>query len=347
MTEKRNETDINSWRVLYAAADRIKKLAPWAWMEETEVFGMQFPGSDEVGYISVMGNVEEHYAVSVYLGDEALNTFWDIQNAPPTEENAERLLETPQLMASFENRDMIEKQDREIMKRLGLKYRGKNCWPLFRSYRPGFYPWFLEQDEIERLTIALEQTAGMAMRVEDDPTILQMKNERDFLVRVPREDGGNLIWKDTVRELPPPAPITLTFKVDQEEMMALKDMPRGTGSAEVAFGLAPAGVAEPGKRPTFTYMLLAVEPESFFILGTELMQAVDGLHRMWEEIPAKLVSIFNKAQFAPSELRVSSFRLYQFLAPVHEELGIELSFCERLPAIEDVKESMRQFMQHT
>lgn len=338
-----NKTDINSWRRLYATADQIKKLAPWQWMEETDVFGVQFPGADEIGYVSVMGRIEEHYAVSVYLGDEALNKFWDIQNAPQNEENVERILELPQLMASFEDRDMVEKQDRDVIKCLDIKYRGKNGWPLFRSYRPGFYPWFLEQYEIEMLTIALEQTAGMAMRMEDNPTILHMRRERDLLLRVSQEEGNNLVWKDSVRELPPPSPFTLTFRVDHKEMTTLTQMPHDVRSAEVDFFMAPAGVAEPGKRPTFTYMLLAVEPESFFILGTELMQATEGLHQMWEEIPASLVAIFNKAQFKPKEIRVSSPKLYQFLAPVHKNLGIDVSFHEDLPAIQDVKQSMRDF----
>ncbi len=78
--------------------------------------------------------------------------------------------------------------------------------------------------------------------------------------------------------------------------------------------------------------------------GTELMQATEGLHQMWEEIPAKLVSILNKAKFKPKEIRVSSPRLYQFMEPVHKELGIEMSFHEDLPAIRDVKQSMRDFM---
>lgn len=313
-------------------------------MEETDTFGVQFPGTNEIGYVSIMGSIEEHYAVSVYLGDEVLNKFRDIQNAPQTEENAERILELTQLMVSFENRDMIEQKDRSIIEQLGLKYRGKNGWPLFRSYRPGFYPWFLEQGEIEKLAVALEQTAGVAMRLEDEPGMLEMKRDWDFLVRVSREDGNNRIWEDTVRGLPESVPFTLTFKVDQEEIAVQKGMPRNIKSAEVGFFLAPARIGKPGERPTFTYMLLAVEPESSFILGTDILLATEGLHRMWEEVPAKLVSIFNKAQFAPREIRVSSPRLYQFISSICEELGIEPSFCEHLPAIEDVKESIRNLM---
>jgi hypothetical protein len=55
MINKSTKTDINSWRRLYADADCIMKLAPWQWIEETNLFGVQFPGTDEIGYVSVMG----------------------------------------------------------------------------------------------------------------------------------------------------------------------------------------------------------------------------------------------------------------------------------------------------
>lgn len=345
MTDKNTKTKANAWRRLYAAADMIRKLEPWKWMEETDVFGVQFPGTEEIGYVSIMGNVKVHFAISVYLGDEALNKFWDIEDTPATKENAERILEVPQLMASFEDRDILEKRDRDAINKLGLKYRGNNNWPLFRSYRPGFYPWFLEQDEIEKLTIALEQTAGIAMRMEDDPAILDMGDERDLLVRVLRNTGDKPTWEDSVRTLPPPTLFNLTFSVPNREIEKLKSVPRDIRAVEVAFSLSPARVGKPGQRPTFTYMLLVVEPESFFILGTELMEAKDGLHKMWESIPASLVSILNKKPFLPREIRVSDHKLYQFFAPLQNELGIKLSFVEHLPAVEDAMNSLRNYMQ--
>jgi hypothetical protein len=50
------------------------------------------------------------------------------------------LLEIPQLQASWEDREELHVRDRETIKALGRKYRGRQAWPLFRSYQPGYAP---------------------------------------------------------------------------------------------------------------------------------------------------------------------------------------------------------------
>jgi hypothetical protein len=70
------------WLPLYEAADRIKELAPWEWMEESDVFGVQDPDSGEIGFVSIMGLLGEHVCVGVYLGVNALHQFWTLTNIP-------------------------------------------------------------------------------------------------------------------------------------------------------------------------------------------------------------------------------------------------------------------------
>ncbi len=41
-------------------------------MTEGDVFGVQDPDTGELGFVSVMGMLGEHYAVSVYLGTRAV-----------------------------------------------------------------------------------------------------------------------------------------------------------------------------------------------------------------------------------------------------------------------------------
>src|SRR5438128_101559 len=141
MTEDR--PTLEQWRNLYKATTRLKEIAPWEWMMEADLFGVQNPETDEIGFISVMGMAGEHYAIAIYLGSHGLYGFWALQNAgssaPP-----EKVLEIPQLQASFEERNVLDKKDLETIKRLGLKFRGRQTWPMFRSYRPGFFPWHLE-----------------------------------------------------------------------------------------------------------------------------------------------------------------------------------------------------------
>jgi hypothetical protein len=67
---------IREWRRLYESAVRIKEMSPWEWMTETDVFGVRSPETGELGFVSVMGLLGEHYAVSLYLGSEASTVFW-------------------------------------------------------------------------------------------------------------------------------------------------------------------------------------------------------------------------------------------------------------------------------
>lgn len=71
-----NGTALEVWSRLYQAAIRVKELAPWEWMQETDVFAVQRSGTDELGFVSVIGLLGEHYAVAVYRGTEGLYGFW-------------------------------------------------------------------------------------------------------------------------------------------------------------------------------------------------------------------------------------------------------------------------------
>src|SRR6266436_6262366 len=63
---------------LFNLAIRVEELAPWRWMEETDLIGIENPETGEIGFISVMGSVGEHEAVALYLGAEGLYEFIDL-----------------------------------------------------------------------------------------------------------------------------------------------------------------------------------------------------------------------------------------------------------------------------
>lgn len=114
----------DQWRRLYEAAVLVKELSPWEWMTETDVFGVRDPETDEIGFVSVLGLLGEHFGVSLYPNPRALYGFWALEEAGP-EVNPDALLEIPQLQASFEDLDQLDNRDRKITKELGLKFRGK------------------------------------------------------------------------------------------------------------------------------------------------------------------------------------------------------------------------------
>ena len=75
-----NET--NHLKKLYPIAFELQNMAPWEFMYERELFGIQVPGSGEPWFASVMGSTGEFLAVSFYEGVEAAHQFLRIQEDP-------------------------------------------------------------------------------------------------------------------------------------------------------------------------------------------------------------------------------------------------------------------------
>jgi hypothetical protein len=78
-----NKPSSTEWRALYEVAARVKEMAPWTWMSEDMVFGVQSPETEELGFVSVMGMLGEHYAIALYRGPRALYQFWSIGGGGP------------------------------------------------------------------------------------------------------------------------------------------------------------------------------------------------------------------------------------------------------------------------
>jgi len=335
---------LDEWRGLYEAAAAFKEACPWEWMTETHVFGVQNPESGQIGYGSIMGMLGEHFALAVYLGSEGLAGFWHMesdQGAEPT-----LVLEVPQLQASWEDRNVLHKRDREIIKALGLKFRGRNAWPLFRSYVPGYFPWFLSGEEARFLTLALEQALGIALRVKEDPALLDPLWEGIYLVRTPEEREGTLAWKDEWVEPVPPEVRPLQTTIEVADLAALRaQLPRWKMTLEADLFPMPVTIQEKeDPRPYFPYTLMLVEAESGFILGTEFMAPKPSLEAVWVQTLENFVKALRRLGGLPTHVAVRSERLWVLLEPVTSELGIRLSMARSLPALEEARAFLERRM---
>src|SRR5207237_8191891 len=80
---------------------------------------------------------------------------------------AHRALAIRHVQAAFSERKYLEKEDRNLIKQVGLKFKG-GAWPMFRSYRPGYLPWFVTLDEARFLIHALSQIIAVAKSMRDE-----------------------------------------------------------------------------------------------------------------------------------------------------------------------------------
>jgi len=333
------------WQALYQAAQEFKEIEAWTWMYDSDVFGVQDPVTGEIGYCCIMGNLGEMFALAVYLGSEGLESYMRVASGPSVDpsEALETVLRQKCLMASFGAREELMKEDRQVLKRLGLKFRGRTAWPLFRSYRPAYHPWLLTADEARFLTLALQQARGVCLRFSDDPALFEPPQEDLWFVRVPEEADEGLIWTDAWLE---PALLEDEYlpdvPIDELRLARLKKEAQFMDAIwEMDFFLSPSAVQEErGERPYYPYMTMTVDHRSGFIFNTDLTSPETYL----EEFPWRFLALAERLKKLPIELWVKREDAYDLLEPFTSRLGIELYLVDELEALEDARTALGQFM---
>jgi hypothetical protein len=250
----------------------------------------------------------------------------------------ERLLEIPQLQVSFEDRRMLQPPDREIVKRLGLTFRGPNAWPLFRSFRPACAPWFLEDAEIDLLAVVLEQTLDVAPRQRERPSLLRDNGEDRWLVRIRRPGGA---WDDRVEHIPEPPPPPIPVVMDVALLDTLERLAPSQATYELDVFMYPTPVQEtPDERPRFPYLAMLADSASGMLFAADLLRVHGSIPAMWAAVPQAFGRALQRAGHRPAELRVRSDVLYQVLQALSSELRIRLRLVEELPAVDAAREAL-------
>jgi hypothetical protein len=331
---------LDEWRRLYEAAIQIKQMAPWERMSEDMLFGVQDPETGEIGFVSVMGALGEHFAMAVYLGAKGLSGFWMAHSADADPfVHPEVILETYHLQASFEDRNMLRKDDRNAIKQLGLKFRGRNQWPMFRSYRAGFVPWFLDPWEARFLTYALEQSIGVIARLEQDLSLLEPPDDETYLVRVPQQ-GDAADWQDRLVRVSLPEQHTVPILMDEGLLASVKDLPRARHALEIDLFLFPGSFYDKPGRPYFAYMLMAVEATSGIVLGTELLTVETTLEEMWGQVPVHVLRQIVKLGTIPGQVTARTRILGQLMQVLAEEIGFRVELATQLPSLDQAKAAL-------
>lgn len=343
MSDLESSPSLEEWRDLHEAALRLKASECWEWMSDSDLFGLRDPASEEVGYCCVMGALGEHFALGVYLGGEGLAGYRRIQSGQIPEDPIEALALQKCLMASFEDRRELESADREIIKQLGLKFRGPNAWPLFRSYRPGYEPWFLTHTEAQFLHHALEQTLEVAFRFREDRTLLIPPRVGQALVRVPSETEAGLEWQDAWLEpLPYRQRAVAAAPLDEARLQRIRETIRpADGVLEADFFYFPGRVREnKEERPYFPWVILFVDPRSELVLDVTVVHPDE----FASEFAEKTLNLFEKLERLPREVQVRREEAFALLKPAMASLGVRLSLLPMLRCLDEARTDFTRFM---
>jgi hypothetical protein len=330
---------IEVWDQLYGIANRFRDLHPWDWMKDSEIFAVQNPAGDETGYCVVLGALGEVLALCVYRGGHGLAFHQRIasEDHPDTDEFFGN---QNQLMAEFVNKTELEAEDKKIIRTLGLRYDGERQYPKFRSYLPGYFPWYLTEGEARFLILAFHCAIDVGENCRRDPHYLQASNEGDYLTYVLAKKGVGAnsfskLWRR-------PAPIEQpdpTLPPIQTEDLKRKDL-REDSVWEAHFFFLPGAIYDRA-RPYLPQAIIIAQQSTGIVLSMELIPPEEN---PYSSIVRKLISTINDTGLLPKELQVQHEYLAVALRPLAQALQFRISLKKHLPSLSEARRELKQAM---
>jgi len=303
------------WKRLCAAALRIREREPWKTLHDSELIGIRHPESGEVMLLSVLGGERNVFAVHLHLGAEG-QRFW--RNTLEAGMADESLLPYGLRMVECEwqNKSQCEAEDIEIWQRHGKASRKRHWWPQFRSWLPGYSPWFVDDNEARLLSIGLEllnrlfdEAEQKNHAVSSQFADLGVRGVPDWIPLYELKESGQADrcddWRLTRADLPDPGPPPPAEEPEDELFAArLAHLPVVDGVWEIGAAWQPTPVFEPGEdRPFFPKTAICVGPQ----IGSPPAPELYGGKTTDAEALRKVFAALAEAEgYLPSEIRVSS-----------------------------------------
>lgn len=321
---------------LYQLAQKFLELAPWKSWEETDLLKIIHPVTNEVAYISIMGQIEQHRAMALYLGDSAIARYYTMLGDDPhdsyhhEDDTQSLIMETRQLQLSFGTRKELQPDQIKKIKQLGFNFRGNN-WPIFRSYEAGYGPGDLNEEEISWLTIALEQFMALFnAHAEEVPSVFRENGEvLEILTLLHREGRWTQEWQfhdDSEHEWSTPEPSGFLVAKIQQNKPAL--------DIECHFFHLPALIGD-WRKPKLGYIAISADSKSGMLLGADILSIENqSYEQMIDSVPNTFLQQWIKAGVRPASLRVKSITCFSLLEITAADLDVTIQRCDRLPALD-------------
>lgn len=335
---KDNKPTNEHLKELYQAASDFKQAQPWKCLYDADIICVENPKDKTMGYCSVMGRAGEHYALGVYLGNKGIFGFYHLMENADAIPHHQMLHCQNCLMCSFEDRDMLVNDDRKQIKDLGLSFRGRNAWPMFRRYEPGYNPWFINREECIFLTHALRQTLFVTTNVMTGQLKMDMEHGKT-IARYSQEKDGRLEWYSEELQLTFPtvsySPVKINDDVLIQKIKKAGSMGNVFLQADICY--APSAVQEnKGERPYFPRIYVLADQKSGYIIDFEMYQGISNDANIALN---KLINICLEKGI-PREIQVRSGAMVAILDDFCKRIGIKLKVVKRLSSIDHMIEEM-------
>jgi hypothetical protein len=332
---------IHNWSTLLDAVDEFKALQPWKWLDDDQIFAVEDPETDDFIFCSILGSGGMEYGLAAYIGSDGMHFLQNLLSG----KNIDHSLYIQQrcILLSFSNREDLSKEDYQLLKDYGRTYRGKNQWPQFRSFIPGFHPWKLDDDEVRRFSKWMEEILYICNLTKENPDLVESFNGTHVFASL-FDDQANewfngfiTIQKNNRFEE------NIPILVNELEMQVLKKLKTRLNMSlefECDYFFSPVQNS-PNERPYYPRLAIALERENGLIVYNDMLN-------MSNDIAAAqrgLANLMMRLNGIPKELIVRE-DIVTYIRPLAEKFKIKLIAVKSLPIIKKVLKEMEMMFPH-
>ncbi len=334
----RTKPSIEQWGKLYKTATDLKKLNPWDTFTDMDLITLEVPCEPEPLYCSVMGSGKQCYGIAVYPGREAFGLLMALIDSTNGNTLNPYTFEQQALLCYFGDREDVTPVDRDIMKQLGLKFRGRNQWIYFRSVEPGLLPWYITANQAELLTIALEGVSAAFSDYHNMSEKAEFENGETLICSLGRETG---LWNSRVGDLPKPVDKYERWSLSDELMLArLKQKERVSMTVEMDTFYMPTPIQEKKDDiPMLPRLSVVMDRKSGMLLEHDIQTGPSS--------PAAILNClvnFIMKHGRPAKICVRNKRIANIVQNTCDRIGIRLSEGEGMPLSDEFFANMEYFM---
>lgn len=329
------------WIELYRTAAEFQRLAPWRWMDDSHIFGLN--DRHGVRLASVIGNLGEVLGLAVYLGSAGINYLMRLLRREILPEDPDITGMQNSVLLDFVRRGSLRSEDRELQREISFQPApgSPRLFPQFYTYQPGYAPWFLDAGEAQMMVDTLRRAICFAGLVRNEPGAFALKSHQ----KIPFFPAGEaqpeslaaFTWHQLIPEPPPVDPPVAWAKGRLAGLGALPQ--RRKCIWEVDAFISQMLIDEP-PRPYYAKVGLATDAQDGRIYGFHASEVQDTLA---DTAALTLEKCLADHGFRPGTIRVGSPSMAMALLTLCTSLRIKVVECARLPAILAARASLEAF----
>ena len=315
------------WLTLYEVSDRFKNLDYTKDCQPGELFIIESPMTQEMGYCTLNRNVNGN-TVTIYIGQLGLMSYLNLAevNINDIDEALylKYLYRQQAITLSFEKIGDLLREDIHQIQRLGFKLEDKGEWPIFSRLYPGSKPQPIEDlYDVLFLTQILRRLVELIEEIQAKRLIPRV----DYFILSKKENG---VWKnhfiniDLVLEDEDPSPYYFEYG-NELKAYRVRKLPKLNHIVEGIQFLMPTEIwsnqKERGIYPLFTAF---VERDSgMVVLGEISDYEPEGLKQISDQLADILLE---ELRYRPRKIIVDDKYLFDMVRDFCERIDVECEF---------------------